>query len=467
MTRPWGLFVLGRATFDVPYAEARVAEALVALRAAGVVLQGDPGVLFDNDAVAARIADLQGADLAGVLVVQATFTDSEAVVRIADALGRPLHIWALPEPRSGGRLRLNAFCGLNLAAHALGLRDRAMVPLYADPVEAGTGDRLHGWLDGSPLPVPQAFPAQAPEIGAEAGAQAVAALRGARIGRIGAHPAGFDTCAYDDARLQTLAGVTVEPLALESLFDAARATPAAEVAQTRAALAPAVAGLEAVDQDQLDRSLRLRSGLEQLRGQGGYAGFAIRCWPETFTDYGGAVCGPVGMMGEARVPCACEADVYGTLTTLLLQQIADAPVFLADIVDMDAATDSAVLWHCGQAPASMADPAAQPRAGIHSNRRMPLLLEFALKPGRVTLARISQARGQQALVLAGGEMLAAPPSFSGTSGVLRFDAPMDRVRDAFLGAGVEHHLALAYGDHRAALHHAARALDLPVLDLCQ
>jgi len=49
--------------------------------------------------------------------------------------------------------------------------------------------------------------------------------------------------------------------------------------------------------------LRLKTGLDQLRSDGRYDAFAIRCWPETFTEYGGAVCGPAGMMGEAGVPC--------------------------------------------------------------------------------------------------------------------------------------------------------------------
>ena len=92
------------------------------------------------------------------------------------------------------------------------------------------------------------------------------------------------------------------------------------------------------------------------------------------------------MLGEARVPCACEADVYGALTTLMLQRVADAPVFLVDLVDVDVADDTGVVWHCGQAPVSMARPRTPPRATIHTNRKMPLLFEFPLKPGRVTFA---------------------------------------------------------------------------------
>jgi L-fucose isomerase-like protein len=171
------------------------------------------------------------------------------------------------------------------------------------------------------------------------------------------------------------------------------------------------------------------------------------------------------MMGEARVPCACEADVYGALTTLLLQNVAGAPAFLTDLVDLDADDDTGVVWHCGQAPISMADPDAVARATIHTNRKMPLLFEFPLKPGRVTVFRISQARGRPTAVIGGGEVLKRPMAFTGTSGVVRFDTPAKDLLDRIMGAALEHHMALAYGDHRNALDAAARSLGLPVLDL--
>jgi L-fucose isomerase-like protein len=157
--------------------------------------------------------------------------------------------------------------------------------------------------------------------------------------------------------------------------------------------------------------------------------------------------------------------VYGAVTGLLLQAITDAPPFMADLVDVDREGDSAVVWHCGLAPLSMADPDERPRAGIHSNRRMPLLGEFALAPGRVTLARLSQSRGPLRLVVAGGEMLKAPPSFSGTSGVLRFDRSAGDVLDAVLEEGIEHHYGLTYGDCRGVLRAVAGKLRLPLLEL--
>jgi L-fucose isomerase-like protein len=134
-----------------------------------------------------------------------------------------------------------------------------------------------------------------------------------------------------------------------------------------------------------------------------------------------------------------------------------------DMVDFDLAADTAVLWHCGKAPLAMAD--GQPHGTIHSNRKMPLLIEFTLKPGRVTLARLSEAAGTLRLVIGMGEIIAAPPAFTGTSGTIRFDSGAAHVLETVMGEGLEHHVALAYGDHQDSLQLLARLLDIPVLML--
>ncbi|MBX3577178.1 MAG: hypothetical protein KF723_08210 [Rhizobiaceae bacterium] len=458
-----GVLPLGRPTFDVPYAEERLAAMLATLERSGAQLHGPRTLLFDAAATRAAMAALKRRDLDAVLILQVTFTDASMAVEIAAAFDAPLSIWAMPEPRLGGRLRLNAFCGLNLAAHALGLAGKPFGHLYAAPEAPGSADALAGLLAGGRVaPTPTRRAAEGGDAG---GREAAARLAGRRIARIGHHPDGFHTCAYDAAKLAQLAGVSVEPIELESLFARAGGVESGRVGAVRAEAASVAVGLEAVDQAQLDRSLRLKAAIDDIRAEGRFDALAVRCWPETFTDYGGAVCGPVAMMGERRVPCACEADVYGALTALLLQDIAAAPVFLADLVDLDEDDGTGVVWHCGQAPASMADPGVRPRATIHTNRKMPLLFEFPLKPGRVTLFRISQARGEPCAVIGGGEMLARPMAFTGTSGVLSFDSGVPRVRETVMGAALEHHVCIAYGDHRAALEGAAQALGIPVIDL--
>jgi len=466
MKRKIAVLPLARPTFDVDFAERMAAAAFSALDACAYEIIGGRDLLFDAEATQKAITAISEHNPDTVLILQVTFTDATITIAAADAFSAPLAIWAFPEPRIGGRLRLNALCGLNLAGHALGLNDHPYSYLYAAPGSPGISQALEELIDGSRAAKPIATQAVDDLSTSDARAAAILdKLNGAKIGRIGQHPDGFHTCAFEEADVQRLSGIEVESLPLDSLFERARAVPADAVAETRALAEHDLDGLDEVDQTQLDKSLRLKNALDDLRQERGYAAFAIRCWPETFTEYGGAVCGPVSMMGEKRVPCACEADVYGAMTSMILQEVADAPAFQVDLVDLDPKDNTGVVWHCGQAPISMADKEGASLATIHTNRKMPLLYEFALKPGRITLARISKARGELKLVLAGAEVKRRPKAFTGTSGVVEFDAPVERVLDTVMGAALEHHVSLVYGDFKPQLRAVAGKMGLPVLDI--
>lgn len=457
-----GILPLGRETFDVPFAEENLAAMLFALDDTGNEIVGSRELLFDEASTRSAIENLKTIGVDQVLILQVTFTDASMAVVIGQAFQEPLAIWSIPEPRLGGRLRLNSFCGLNLASHALGLNNRAFGWLYADP-QGDVSSDLAGLIEGR-RPAGRLEPSSTPEATPE-GKAIAENLRGKRIARIGQHPAGFDTCAYDPKALERLSGVKVDEMGLDRLFSAARASDPEVSRKLRADVSEQISALEDVDQAELDRSLRLKVGLDDLQSSGNYDAFAIRCWPETFTEYGGAVCGPAAMMGEKRVPCACEADVYGALTQLILLQAAQAPVFLTDLVDMDVNGNTGVVWHCGQAPLSMRDPEGPAEATVHTNRKQPLLYQFTLKPGQVTFLRVSQAHGRPHMVIGFGEMLRHPMAFTGTSGVVRFEREAGVVLDDIIASGLEHHMALAYGDHREILRGVAGAMDLPVLEL--
>ena len=461
-----GVLALARPTFDVPFAQEIAAEAFAALDRTEHTLVGTRELLFDGGAAERAVAALEGERLDLLLVLQVTFTDASMTVRIAEAAAAPLAIWAFPEPRSGGRLRLNSFCGLNLAVHALGRAGKRYRWLYAAPDSNRIDQRLNEMIAGERTrtlarPIAPASNASDRQV-AEA---VLAKLNGRRIGLIGEHPAGFDTCRYDADELRALAGVEVDRVRLPDLFERASSVPADEVAATKREVGRQISGLQDVDQSQLDKSLTIFRALEGLARDERYTAMAVRCWPEMFTDYGCAACGPMGLMNQAGVPCACEADMYGALTALALQELAGEPSFIVDIVDMDAETDTGVLWHCGLAPLSMADPATPPSAQVHSNRKMPLLQEFALKPGRVTAARFSQAKNETKLVVAGGEMISAPKSFTGTSGVIRFDRPAGEVASSMMDMALEHHVAIVYGDVRGPLRALGQAMGIGIVEL--
>ncbi|MDP6969557.1 MAG: hypothetical protein QGG88_10685 [Gammaproteobacteria bacterium] len=458
-----GMLALGRGTFDVEYANEKLHKMLTVLDQSRHTIIGPRELLLDAEQADKAAADLKDTDIDQLLILQVTFTDAAMTAKLAQAFTLPLSIWAVPEPRVGGRLRLNAFCGLNLASHALSLNNRQFSWLYADPTGRVMEDieaMLAGNRQNIPLPTQDSIAFES-----NAGKQIVEALKGKRVGRIGEHPLGFDTCAYSGQEVEQLAGIKVDALQLSDLFDVADAASEEHVELVRKQAEQVADGLHEVDQIELDKSLRLKVGLDQLRETGGYDAFAIRCWPETFTEYGGAVCGPVSMMGEAQIPCACEADVYGALTQMVLQEATGQPVFLTDLVDLDVEDNTGVVWHCGQAPISMRASSTAATATIHTNRKMPLLYEFALKPGPVTMMRISQSHNSLKMVITYGEMQDRPMSFTGTSGVIRYERHAGQVLKNILDSGLEHHMALAYGDHRNILRAVAASMQLPLQEI--
>jgi L-fucose isomerase-like protein len=414
------------------------------LAGAGCQLVGPENLVMDAAAAQAAIAGLQAQPIDLLLVFQASFADSTMLVELARGVDAPLMMWAVPEARTGGRLRLNSFCGINLGAHGLTRAGLRYDWTYAQPEDATALRKL--------LTLARA-------------GRVKRLLRSARVGRIGDHPAGFDPCSYDADAIAERLGAQVVRRELAGVFESVRSAAPGEVDGALARIRQRVDGLDALDQTALRGTLGAYVTLKHLAQEDELSGLAIRCWPEFFTELGCAACGAMSLLSDELTPCSCEADVNGTITQLMLQWLSGEQAFGTDVVGFDLEHDNAVVWHCGQAPLSMADPEFQPRGTIHSNRKLPLLMEFPLKPGRVTIARLTQARGAYTLVVGAGEMLRAPMSFTGTSGVLRFDRTASDVLNTIMTEGLDHHISLTYGDYVEELLALARMLELPVLRL--
>ncbi len=463
----YGLVAIARPTFDVPFAQATAHTAEINLRESGLEIVGSSHPAMDATSLTESLDQLATQAIDALILLQASFADSSLALQAA-AMNVPMILWAFPEARTGGRLRLNSFCGINLAGYTLTNAGNDYQWLYTSADDPEASAAIRGLLE-----VDQCRPkiADVPDI-ADFGASASSAaemvrekLQTTTIGRVGDRPDGFEPCAYTlDAVVEVL-GVTVDEVPLPALFERADSADAPDVAAAYDRAAGFLKGMDEVDQVALDRSLRLNAGLRSLIRDRNWSGVATRCWPETFTEFGGAACTPMAMLTDDGTPGTCEADVYGSITGLILGWLAGSASFVADLVQLEGETNSGVLWHCGLAPFEMADPDSTPTATVHSNRQKPLLSEFPLKPGRVTLARVSQSRGQHRIVVGGAEMLRNPLAFSGTAGVVRFDRPVAAVMSAILDEGLEHHFGIVYGDVQDELRALASLLELPTVEI--
>lgn len=458
----------GRPTFEVEEGgrRAKAARAVVADVAGevlGSAVVGPEGLLLS----AAEVADHEPHGPADfVVLLCATFSDASMAEALVGDRDVPVVLWSFREPGPvGDRLWLNSMCGANLAAHALVRRGLRVAHVHGDPDEPAARARLAALLAGEDWDEPPLDGTRdRPVAPAAQVLPALEALRGRRVGLIGDHPAGFTPCELDAATLERMFGLEFVAVTVADTFAAVRATAAgaaqAEVDHTAAASA----GLDELDADHVAGMGAITSALRTWSGHHRLDALAVRCWPEFPTELGVCPCSSLGALATDGLITACERDVNGAVTMLLMEALGAGTTYLVDLVDLDEARDLVRVWHCGAAALSLAREPS-PRQSVHCNRRIGVAGDFPLKPGRVTLARLSTAGGSWQLVVASGEAIAAPNRFQGNTADVVLDADAAGVVRRLVGMGAEHHHVIAWTDVRPALRRVAQVLDIPLIDL--
>ncbi|MCH2477615.1 MAG: hypothetical protein MK218_06620 [Gammaproteobacteria bacterium] len=456
-----GYLALARETFDVDFAESKFSEAKNLLKSITSEALGF-NQLITNDDIAKKALDFFAKNECDkIFLFQTTFTDAKFILNFAQDVKKPICIVSFPEPRTGGRLRLNSICGLNLGMHSLIKNNISPEFIIMEDDSESNKLSFSQFIESNNIGMKTAWKKAKtnnlqPSFGDTADMQ--------KIGVIGTRPEGFDTCDYDSVEVKDKLNVSLVDIDLDDLFEESRNVNSSTIATTKKRIASYLEGTQELEQDEFDKSISIYHGLDSLKEKHNLDAFAIRCWPETFTEYGCASCGPMAMMNEKKVSCACEADVLGGISCNILNQINDRPSLLVDIVDVDKADNSLVFWHCGLAPISMAKEGTA-KSGIHSNRKKPLLHDFSLKAGEITIFRVSKARNKLQFFVLKGTVIDRPNSFSGTSGVISLGHDSAHKAEQMFKGGLEHHVAFTYGDVSDQLFRLGNQMDIPTYTL--
>lgn len=456
-----------RPTFDVVVAKAHADAAALLLRDLGAdVRRPDRMVMTHDDVAAARALLDDGPDL--VVHACATFADAAPALELYHDLDRPVLLWAFREPgEPGDRLLLNSLCGANLAAHAL-VRAGADVRLcYGDPdephVRALLADAVGGVLPVAPT-LPGSDRVRAPRDVALA---ALVRLRGQRIGVLGDPPTGFTPSEYDPAVLGATFGIEVEPLDLDALFARIEgvARPARELEVTAAhGWQPTLADL---DRQVVDTFAAVTIALREWHDDARLSALAIRCWPEFPTELGVCPCSSLSRLADEEVATQCERDVYGATTMLLLAALGSGPTYLVDTVDVVDDDNVVRFWHCGSAATGLAADPGHATQDTHCNRRIGVAGNFALRPGPVVAARLTDDPGRPGglrLLIASGTALDRPNRFHGNTADVRLDTDAVEFVHALVTGGFPHHTVLAWTDVRPGLRAVADELGIPIVE---
>ncbi len=448
------MLAVGRPTFDWEAGKSVERRARALLRELGAEVRGPEGLVQSADQVLPGLAP--GPGEVGVLLC-ATFADASVAEAAFAAASTPVVLWAVRDRApAGDRLHLNSLCGANLAAHALVDRGVPVRLLYGDPEEPAVREEL--------LRLAMAPPSPDGVRPAAAATRAVAPLAGSVIGLVGTAPTGFTSCRFDARWLRQQLGLDLRTLDLEDAFRRIRSVPAAAAEAEVAAAAAEAPSLLGLPQPEVTRFGATTAGLREWAAEVGARAVALRCWPEFPTRFGLCPCSALGRLAASGLATACEADVNGAATMLLLRALGATDVYLADLVRVGEG-NLVTFWHCGLAPLSLAADPGQARQDTHCNRGIGVAGNFALRGGRITVARISRSRGRHRLFFTGGQGIEGTNRFKGNSLDVRLDGDADVAVRRALEWGLEHHTVLAWGEFRPQLREVGQALGVEVLEV--
>lgn len=399
--------------------------------------------------------------------VCASFSDATPALRLYDRADRPVLLWAFREPGPvGDRLWLNSLCGSNLFGHALVRAGGSVRLVYGDPGEPEVADILRDALDGR-LPEVARLPQEQRERATDdTASRALESLRGKRIGIVGDAPTGFTPSEYDPDLLADLLGLEVVPLTTDDAFGKVGDVDSTERARELDSARPQRPGIDGLPDAEVDTFAAITSALRGWSAEAVLSALAVRCWPEFPTTLGACPCSALSRLADEGTPTACERDVYGTATMLLLEALGAGTTYLVDTVDLDARRNIVRVWHCGSAATGLAAEGQPATQSVHCNRKLGVVGDFPLKTGPVVMARLTEDPDGAGLrlLIAAGESVPEPNRFQGNSAAVRLDADADAFVNGLVTGGFPHHTVLAWTDVRPQLRAAADLIDVPVVE---
>lgn len=286
-------------------------------------------------------------------------------------------------------------------------------------------------------------------------------LRHARIGAIGARPAGFQTVRASEKLLQK-SGIKVVPVDLSEILGAAR-----KIEDTDAELLKKLEEIKcyaAVPKEYSDKLvLQAKFGVavERWIEANQIDAVAVQCWDSLEQNYGCAACVTMSMLGEKLLPAACEVDIAGAVSMYALTLAAQGQSALLDWNNNFAEDrNKCVCTHCGNFPKSFVRNDLKLGTLGVLGRTLGKVNTFGAVYGKVTKGdftffRIStdDTKGAIKAYLGTGEITDDPYGMDGCIAVTKVNN-LQTLMKYICKNGFEHHVAMVRNDVKEILNEA-------------
>ena len=286
-------------------------------------------------------------------------------------------------------------------------------------------------------------------------------LRHARIGAIGARPAGFQTVRASEKLLQK-SGITVVPVDLSEILGAAR-----KIEDTDVELLKKLEEIKCYAvvpkeySDKLVLQAKFGVAVERWIEANQIDAVAVQCWDSLEQNYGCAACVTMSMLGEKLLPAACEVDIAGAVSMYALTLAAQGQSALLDWNNNFAEDrNKCVCTHCGNFQKSFVRNDLKLGTLGVLGRTLGKVNTFGAVYGKVTKGdftffRIStdDTKGTIKAYLGTGEITDDPYGMDGCIAVTKVDN-LQILMKHICRNGFEHHVAMVRNDVKDILNEA-------------
>ena len=286
-------------------------------------------------------------------------------------------------------------------------------------------------------------------------------LRHARVGAIGARPAGFQTVRASEKLLQK-SGITVVPVDLSEILGAARKIEDTDVdLLKKLEEIKCYAVVPKEYNDKLVLQAKFGVAVERWIEANQIDAVAVQCWDSLEQNYGCAACVTMSMLGEKLLPAACEVDIAGAVSMYALTLAAQCQSALLDWNNNFAEDrNKCVCTHCGNFPKSFVRNDLKLGTLGVLGRTLGKVNTFGAVYGKVTKGdftffRIStdDTKGVIKAYLGTGEITDDPYGMDGCIAVTKVDN-LQILMKHICKNGFEHHVAMVRNDVKDILNEA-------------
>lgn len=288
----------------------------------------------------------------------------------------------------------------------------------------------------------------------------VSAMRGCRVGAIGARPASFNTVRYSEKLLERL-GVTVETIDLSEIFTRVDNLKDDDLRiEEKLTLLKANADTAAIPADKLQLMAKLFVVISQWIIENDINTTAIQCWTSLQKTLGINVCSIMSVMSGQLMPSACEVDVMGALSMYALAVTALKPASIADWNNnFGDDRDKCVLFHCGNFATEELENPAMGTADIIGTtvgcENTCGAIHGRMKAGPLTYFRLStdDFTGKVKAYVGEGKFVDDKLDTVGCRAVVQVPG-LEDLLSHICNNGFEHHVALNHSASAAVLNEA-------------